>query len=46
MDDTNRNLEDFDGDAYDDELLEDSELFEDELEQLDSLDDEPGSEGL
>ncbi len=45
MDDTNRNLEDFDGDAYDDELLEDSE-FEDELEQLDSLDDEPGSEGL
>lgn len=45
MDDTNRNPEDFDGDAYDDELLEDSE-FEDELEQLDSLDDEPGSEGL
>ncbi len=42
MDDTTRNLEDFDGDAYDDELLEeDTELYKDELEQLDRLDEEP-----
>ncbi len=41
MDDTPRNLE-FDGDAYDDELLEeDTELYKDELEQLDLLDEEP-----
>jgi len=47
MDDTTRNLEDYDGDAYDDGLLEeDSELFEDELEELDNLEDEPGSEYL
>lgn len=42
MDDTDRKVEDFDGDAYDDELLEeDTELYQDELEQLDRLDDEP-----
>ncbi len=42
MDDTTRNLEDFDGYAYDDELLEeDTELYKDELEQLDRLDEEP-----
>ena len=42
MDDTTRNLEDFDGDAYDDELLEeDTELYKDELEQLDLLDEDP-----
>ena len=44
MDDQNH-TEDFDGDAYDeldDELLEeDTELYQDELEQLDRLDDEP-----
>lgn len=42
MDDANHNHEDTDGDEYlDDELLEgDSELFEDELKQLDSLEDE------
>lgn len=45
MDDTDRNLEDYDGDAYD-ELEEDAELFEDELEGLDNLEDEPGSEYL
>ncbi len=42
MDDTKPNTEDFDGDAYGDELLEeDTELYQDELEQLDRLDDEP-----
>ncbi len=42
MDDTNPNTEDFDGDAYEGELLEeDTELYQDELEQLDRLDDEP-----
>lgn len=46
MDDTDRNLEDYDGEAYDDELEEDAELFEDELEGLDNPEDEPGSEYL
>ena len=42
MDDRNPHTEDFDGDEYDDELLEeDTELYQDELEQLDRLDDEP-----
>ena len=42
MDDTKRNIEDVDGDAYEGELLEeDTELYQDELEQLDRLDDEP-----
>ena len=42
MDDTKRSTEDFDGDAYEGELLEeDTELYEDELKQLDRLDDEP-----
>ncbi len=46
MDDPNNHTEDFDGDTYDelgdDELLEeDTELYQDELEQLDRLDDEP-----
>lgn len=45
MDDTDRNLEDYDGDADSDELEEDAE-FEDELEGLDNLEDEPGSEYL
>lgn len=42
MDDPKRNLEDTGGDEYlDDGLLEeDAELFEDELKQLDSLEDE------
>ena len=41
MDDRNH-TEDVDGDTYDDELLEeDTELYQDELEQLDRLDDEP-----
>lgn len=42
MDDPNRNLEDTDGDEYldDGQLEEDSELFEDELKQLDGLEDE------
>ncbi len=48
--DDRHNPEDFDGDTYnelgdelgDDELLEeDTELYQDELEQLDRLDDEP-----
>jgi hypothetical protein len=42
MDDANRNIEDVDGDGYlDDGLLEgDAEVFQDELEQLDTLEDD------
>lgn len=47
MDDTDRNYEDADSDEYlDDGLLEEDAEFEDELEGLDDLEDEPGAEYL